>query len=444
MHSYSISSESPNKLQSENAPRVHDTNWATLYPELIYEILTYCFSDATLSVCTPETFPWYLGHITRSWRSVFISSPRFWDRFSFHALPKTATISRLERALALVQLCIEHTKDHPFSFSFAAMMFAMKVPQSLYAIQILETLVAHAERWRAACFIADLGESLNKGKGRFGQLHTLQICIPLGVSRHHIASDLFEDAPNLTRVYATDYHRLCWSSVTVLHIQLAPRSAHKFFAELEQMTSLEELAVRGLSLRHDVATVPVELPSLKTFSVEHYFPLSLIEAPSLEKLYLANALLGADTQIVKTFLRGVNHLNTLSFDVVHSVDIATIIDCTPELDHLILAGQISSLDVLRSLASRSLKKINVGVRTPNPTSSSSVSIMHQLTNMVESWEKRQFPKLRFLSVYVNNRGGEDISSAVGDLIRVGTDKGLEVDISSRPFPMVVQFSDWSD
>jgi len=362
-------------------------------------------------------------------------------------MPEIATISQLERALALVQLCIERTKDHPFSFSFKAMMYAMEAPQSLYAIQILETLVAHADRWRAAYFIADpVGlESLTKGKGRFGQLHTLQICIPFGVSYHHIASDLFEDAPNLTRVYATDYHRLRWSSVTVLHIQLAPRSAHRFFAEFEQMTSLEELAVRGLSLHHNLANVPVELPSLKTFSVDHYFPLSLIKAPSLERLYLANALLGADIQIVETFLRGVGHLSALSFDVVHNVDVATIIDCTPELDHLILAGQISSLDVLRSLASRSaartLKKINVGVRTPNSTSSS-VSIMHELTNMVESWEKRQLPKLRFLSVYVNNRGEEDMTSVVGDLIRVGTDKGLKVDISSRPFPMVVQFSDW--
>ena len=37
-----------------------------------------------------------------------------------------------------------------------------------------------------------------------GQLCTLQICITFGVSCHdHIASDLFEDAPNLTRVCAT-------------------------------------------------------------------------------------------------------------------------------------------------------------------------------------------------------------------------------------------------
>jgi hypothetical protein len=68
--------------------------------------------------------------------------------------------------------------------------------------------------------------------------------------------------------------------------------------------------------------------------------------------------------------------------------------------------------------------------------------MHQLTNMVESWEKRQFPRLHFLSVYVNRtHWGEDMTSIEGDLIRLGADKGLEVDISSRPFPTVPPFSD---
>ncbi|KAF8349282.1 hypothetical protein F5887DRAFT_486189 [Amanita rubescens] len=427
-----------------------------LCPELIYEILTYCFSGATLSVCSPRTFPWYLGHICRSWRSVFISSPRFWDRFSFEWMRRAiASAPTFERALALVQLCIERTKDCTFSFHFKANMYIMEARQSLYAIRILETLVAHANRWRAAYFITDrdrLQESLTKAKGHFGQLRTLQICIVFGVSCHdHIASDLFKDAPNLTRVCATGYHRLRWSSVTVLHFEYESDSAHRFFAGFEQMTSLEELVIKVLSFCHDLANVPVELPSLKTIAVDLCFPLSLIKAPSLERLYLTDSPLDDDIQPIKTFLRGVNHLNTLSLDVVHSVDCATIIDCAPEPDHLIIAGRWTntfqwktSMDVLRSLASRSaarsLKKITVGIRTPYFTSSS-VSIMHQLTNIVESWEKRQFPRLRLLSVYVDHRG-EDMTSAVGDLMRLGADKGLEVDVSSTPFPMVLPFGDW--
>ena len=181
-----------------------------------------------------------------------------------------------------------------------------------------------------------------------------------------------------------------------------------------------------------------------TFSVNDDFPLSLIRAPSLERLYLANTLLGTDIQAVETFLRGVNHLNTLSLRALRNVDVATIIDFTPELDHLIFTGQASFLDALGSLASRSaacsLRKINVNVGVPSSTPSS-VLIMHQLTNIIKFWDKHQLPKLHFLSVYVDNHGEEDMTLAVGDVIRLGTDKGLEVDISSTTFPAVLSFGD---
>ncbi|KAF8329647.1 hypothetical protein F5887DRAFT_114556 [Amanita rubescens] len=163
-------------------------------------------------------------------------------------------------ALVLVQLCIERTEDRPFSFSFKASMYTLEIPQQLHTIQILEILVAHAERWRAAYFTADMNaleESLTKAKGRFRQLHTLQTYIPLGASCYRIASDLFEDAPNLARVSVADYHWLRLSNVTVLHIVLWPLSARRFFAELEQMTSLEELALRGT--HHDLTNVPVDI-----------------------------------------------------------------------------------------------------------------------------------------------------------------------------------------
>ena len=100
---------------SIQSPSHYASNWAC--PELIYEILTHCLSGVTLYRDDPRSFPWYLGHICQSWRSVFVSSPRFWDRFSFetHSMEE---ISLLQRTLALVELCIERTKDRPFSFDF--------------------------------------------------------------------------------------------------------------------------------------------------------------------------------------------------------------------------------------------------------------------------------------------------------------------------------------
>jgi hypothetical protein len=108
----SIVPDSCNQVYSRDALSIQSLSQdaATLCPELIYEILTYCLSGVTLSAGAPGLFPWYLGHICQSRRSVFTSSPRFWDRFTFEASGRMemATISRLERALALVELCPRH------------------------------------------------------------------------------------------------------------------------------------------------------------------------------------------------------------------------------------------------------------------------------------------------------------------------------------------------
>jgi hypothetical protein len=174
-----------------------------------------------------------------------------------------ATISRLERALALVKLCIERTKDHPFSFKFSGVTDT-KTALSLYSFQILENLVVHADHWHAVYLITDadgLRKSLTKAKRRFGQLHSVQISTVGGTS-----SDVFQDAPNLTRVYVTNYCQLLWSNITVFHIE---HTAHGFFANLGKMTYLEESVIRGY---HDVGnTSPIELPRLKVLSADHFF-----------------------------------------------------------------------------------------------------------------------------------------------------------------------------
>ena len=437
----SIVPDSCNQVYSRDALSIqspsHDTaNLATLCPELIYEILTYCLSGVTLSACAPGLFPWYLGHICQSWRSVFTSSPRFWDRFTFEASGrmKMATISRLERALALVELCIERTKDHPFSFKFSGVTDT-KTAQSLYSFQILENLVAHADRWHAVCLIADadgLRKSLTKAKRRFGQLHSVQISTVGGTS-----SDVFQDAPNLTRVYVTNYYQLLWSNITVLHIDLEPHTARGFFANLGKMTYLEELVIRGYL--HDVGiTSPIELPRLKILSADYFYSLSLIKTPALEGLYLAGSLV-RDIPSAETLLHGVTHLKTLSLDV-ENFEVERIIDCTPELDHLILSCNYTALfealqSILQSLPSRStarsLRRIKLGAQPLMP----GVLIMNELLTAIKSWEKRQFPKLRFVSVHLSDNGSEE--GITSDLMQVGADKGFEIDVNFTPLPMIL-------
>ena len=391
------------------------SHWATLCPELIYEILNDCLSGATLSTDAPGSFPWYLGHICQSWRSVFVSSPRFWDHFSFQFRRQTET-SLLQRVQALVELCIERTKDRPFSFKFIQVtMYANIVQLS----PILDTLVAHADRWHAACLRANgdaLEKSLTKAKGRFGRLHSLQIDhwgYTTRGRRTPPPSDVFQDAPNLTRVWADNHYQLPWSTLAVLHAD----ASYRFLENLDKMMCLEELVISGFDFRHNVAnTSPIELPSLRMLSVDHFPPGLHIKTPVLERLYLGGALhAGSPTAI--TLLLGVCNLKTLSSFYVTNVHNAQIIECTPQLDHLILSCyDIISLEAFQSLlpsltthsTAYSLTRISIGVgyppdpADPDPDPDPSLSLLHLLSTIIKSWGKHQFP-LRFVSVHVNDR-----------------------------------------
>jgi hypothetical protein len=296
----------------------------------------------------------------------------------------------------------------------------------------VKTIVAHADRWSVAYvkvkgFGGPVAELLLKAKHRFGQLHTLQISMPLGTSYH---LDLFEYAPNLLSVYTADYYRLRWSSLTVLHMEFSSRTSAKLFKEFDKMTCLKELVIRGAPRQREdtlpVFITSVEIPSLKILYVKHYYPLALIRAPSLEILHLGDILPVPRRTPIETFLRGVNGLRTLSFNV----NVCDVLHCIPKLDHAIVTGQHFVLGVLvfQPMA-RSLKTITI---SDADIYKRGTKTLPEITSMVQHWEKRQFPNLRRLLVHVHDDGKEEISPAINDLMRLGASKGFEVDIKFSP------------
>jgi len=287
----------------------------------------------------------------------------------------------------------------------------------------MKTLVAHADRW-SVVHIQLIGsggveELLLKAKHRYRQLHTLHISLTPGTSYHF---DLFEDAPNLTRVYTAAYYRLRWSNLTVLHIP--SQTSINLFKEFDKMTCLRGLVIRGSFLQGEntlpVIETPVEIPSLKILYVKHYYPLSLIRAPSLEILHLGEIFPVLRPTAVETFLRGVSRLRTLSFNV----NSCTVVDCIHELDHAILGIFLLPLLVDKTMA-HSLKMITIS-DSDLQERERGTETLDKITSMVKDWEKHQFPNLRRLSVHVYD-DGEDISPATNDLVRLGTSKGFEVD-----------------
>ena len=440
----------------------NDDRWSTLCPELMYEIFTYCLSGNPLHTCFPSLFPWYLGHICRSWRSVFISSPHFWDRFTFEASVTEAfetndyldsphpidgylesfhaIDSRLKRALTIVELCLKRTKDQPFSFRFSAQSYDDVATSYMY--RAMKSIAAHADRWSVAYVevkgFGGVEQLLLKAKHRFGQLHTLQISIPLGTSYH---LDLFEDTPNLTRVYTTDYYRLRWSNLTVLHIEISSRTPVRLFTVFDKMTCLKELIIQGLPLQQGALPVletPVEIPSLKILYVNHYYPLPLIRAPSLEILHLGDILPVLRPTAVEMFLRGASHLRTLSFNI----DICNVLDYIHELDHAIVIGRHLALAVLVcQRMAHSLKTITISDPDIFERKRGTKVTLCDITAIIQHMEKHQFPNLRRLSVHVYDDGEEDMSPAIDDLVRLGPYKGFEIDIKFSPPQIMPPFRD---
>ncbi|KAF8329651.1 hypothetical protein F5887DRAFT_1075542 [Amanita rubescens] len=305
----------------------------------------------------------------------------------------------------------------------------------------MKSIAAHADRWSVSYVEAKgfgVEELLLKAKHRFGQLHTLQISIPLGTSYH---LKLFEDAPNLTRVYTADFYCLRWSSLTVLHIEISSPTSVRLFTVFDKMTCLKELVIRGSLLHKETLALlqtPVEIPTLKILYVDHYYPLSLIRAPSLDVLHLGDILPLLRPTAVETFLRGVTHLRTLSFNI----DICDVLDCIFELDHAIVIGRHFALAVLvYQCMAHSLKMITISDPDIYKCKRGTKVTLCEITSVVQHLEKHQFPNLRRLLVHVYDDGKEDMLPAIDDLVRLGPYKGFEVDIKFSPPQILPLFRD---
>ena len=199
--------------------------------------------------------------------------------------------------------------------------------------------------------------------------------------------------------------------------------------------------IRGFHVHHNVVnTSPIESPSLQMLSVEQFPPGLHIKPPALKELYLGGAL-RADIHTAGTLLRGVCSLKTLSFFVDHFHD-ARLVEWTLELDDLIFfcddtTSPEAFQSVLQSLGSHStvysLTRISINIWNPKPSSSGpSISIMHVLLTIIKSWEKNQFPKLRSVFVHVSDDRSEAITFTIADLMRVGADRGLGIEVNSSP------------
>ncbi|KIL61175.1 hypothetical protein M378DRAFT_167355 [Amanita muscaria Koide BX008] len=272
--------------------------------ELIYEILRHFLPELQLSVAEFDVFPWYLGQICSSWRTVFISSPQFWSTLDINIdacleeeLPYHDSI------FELVQLALKRSNGYPLSLSIAMhWVFEGDTAATIRmrTKDILEMLVAHSMSWRDLHLVLHHScyPTLYRAKDQLPVLRSIKA--PLTTFKFTILQqirwdsinfqDIFTNATQLTRVHffaVKIYWSINWSPMTVIHL-VSVTSLDEVIPTLRQTSALEELVIGIIHNPGSLSPAPVHLPFLKML----YFPtlmlLSLLHTPRLEALYIRN------------------------------------------------------------------------------------------------------------------------------------------------------------
>ncbi|KAM6499450.1 hypothetical protein JOM56_004958, partial [Amanita muscaria] len=268
-----------------------DMNWQTLPPELIFQILSKFLPGLTLHVTTgPRIFPWYLGHICSSWRAVFMS-PQFWSSLVVNIWE--AHLTNVERALLLIEMAIQRSKNHPLTFQFKIDKDNESDLSDCH--KLLEALMAQSTRWLN--IYLDLPSSMTSllyaVKTRLPILRTFRLIITRDDTPNDENAlqfgDLFEDAPQVRHASIIEYSlaawKLNWSSITTLHLHFQRRVQSESLVNfLQGLEHLEELYLDGGGC--DSFAPRVALPFLRCLGIAAMENLALFEAPALEELYI--------------------------------------------------------------------------------------------------------------------------------------------------------------
>ena len=262
-------------------------------PEVIFEIFKpFATRLDVRSSGRTHQFPWYLGQICSTWRSVFLSMHcEFWSEFCLSpdsALQRDTQVTQeMEmRCTAIAKLFLEYGRGRPFSF---------EIHQGAPSSRLLDIFMRESERWldvQCTMYTSKI-RSLSAIKNRIPLLRTL-VLFPIGLNPHkwNAASgcqDVFKNAPRLTRLrtYCLSKWEFNWSSFTVFELTFAMPGDYLFHV-LSEMKNLEKLFLDQTTWWQSDPHRMITFPCLKVLANTGYMCLVLlaIEAPKLQELYI--------------------------------------------------------------------------------------------------------------------------------------------------------------
>ena len=332
-----------------------------LPPEIVCKI--YGYIHAPMRLHKLDDFPWHLGQICSSWRSIFHSmTSNFWnkldiDLFVMDKYEDPELVRHHYDAMLLVlRYFLDHTRGQPFSFQFRTRHLRL-TEEVEWTARLFELLVAESIRWREINIriFNSLTPILHKAKHPMPLLSSVQFEQVTWYADLKPIHDLFEDVPHLTCLALAPFSnwRINWGSLSVLKLTAGRESNDELLSVLGQAKRLEKLAIYqwlGVIFYPDRSLI--SLPNLKVLSTSRFELLSLLETPVLEELYILHQLKDLISHITVTsyFARSSFQLRRLGVFNCCADILAAILQSTPDLLHLILHDNMDMVKSFNQLA----------------------------------------------------------------------------------------------
>ncbi|KAF8623763.1 hypothetical protein AX15_006205 [Amanita polypyramis BW_CC] len=315
--------------------------------DIIREVLKYFGTPMPLH--KPQRFPWYLGQVCASWRRIFTSmTSQFWNRLdiNLHVMNELhndpdSLYAYYDHMLRLLQYFLDQARGQSLSFQFKTRFHCLE-REDEYVGRMLELLVAESLRWEDVYVLFRISHLpiLYRAKNRLPLLRSLQLIKRTYDKGPGDVYDLFEDTPRLKCLelgHLSDW-RVSWSSLRILKIGEFS-SDMKLLSILAQANRLEKLAI--YESFDDVFNLQkitnlLSFPNLKVLTIIGFRLLSVLEAPSLEELYIEDFdEMNMSHTIVTSFLtRSSCRLKCLGMAGCSAVSLTDILRYAPDLVHL--------------------------------------------------------------------------------------------------------------
>ncbi|KAJ7628270.1 hypothetical protein DFH06DRAFT_1057440, partial [Mycena polygramma] len=256
-------------------------------PELVYEIFSWTLPlERQIRPGIVPQPPWYLGHISRSWRNIAVALPALWssvDIYHSEHLPHS-----MASPLEMIQTQLTRSANAPLHVNFR-----WCIDEPVDAPLFFDAILPHSNRWESLHFICfqdcynPLLHLLQPAKGRLDRLEKLEFrvpeCPPTFLPSHN---DIFLTAHRLRHVILNDIE---YPNISLpLLIPWEQIMHYRGAVAVQELAAVFRSAANLLGGAFWVGDPDVEVPSIAPITLPHLRQLYIEQGGFLNNLTTPN------------------------------------------------------------------------------------------------------------------------------------------------------------